>query len=314
MFRVYREGRGSSRFVSLVYCKETRVVLKRIGLLLGFATLIGCGSSSTSIPDPEFTTVSQIREGLQSSDAGEADESAAVASPTGYATLRGQFTLQGSPPAPTVLSITKDAEVCAPGGKQVYAESLVVDPASNGIANVLLYADGMPADWVHPDAQPGKEDEVIFDQKECVFLTHVVAIQTSQKLRVLNSDPVGHNLMVASFNQTIPVGGYAIYEPLKEQRAPVEMRCSIHPWMQAWFINRDNGYFAVTNPDGSFEIPNLPAGVPIEIRVWQEKLGPVSEVLVNGEATTWSKGRLALTLEPDSELDLNVVLDASQFN
>jgi hypothetical protein len=173
----------------------------------------------------------------------------------------------------------------------------------------------LPTDWVHPDAQPGAmTDEVIFDQKECVFLTHVVAIQTSQKLRALNSDPVGHNLMVASFNQTIPSGGFAIYEPLKEQRAPVEMRCAIHPWMQAWFINRDNGYFAVTNPDGTFEIANLPAGVPIELRVWQEKLGAVSNVTVNGEPTTWSKGKLALTLDPDTELELNVVLDASQFN
>jgi hypothetical protein len=84
--------------------------------------------------------------------------------------------------------------------------------------------------------------------------------------------------------------------------------------MQAWFINRDNGYFAVTNPDGTFEIANLPAGVPIELRVWQEKLGAVSNVTVNGEPTTWSKGKLALTLDPDTELELNVVLDASQFN
>lgn len=289
-------------------------MLKRFGLMFGFATLVGCGSESITVPAPEYATVSQIREALQSSDGADAEEAESAASPTGYATLRGKFTLQGSPPPPTVLSVTKDAEVCAPGGKQVIAESLVVDPATSGIANIVMYADGMPADWVHPDAQPGKDDEVIFDQKECVFLTHVVAIQTSQKLRVLNSDPVGHNLMVASFNQTIPVGGYAIYEPLKEQRSPVEMRCSIHPWMQAWFINRDNGYFAVTKPDGSFEIANLPAGVPIELRVWQEKLGAVSNVTVNGESTTWSKGRLALTLEPDSELELNVVLDASLFN
>ena len=62
-------------------------------------------------------------------------------------------------------------------------------------------------------------------------------------------------------------------------------------------IIRKNGYFAVTTEDGSFEIPNLPAGVELEFRAWQEKTKFVQDVTVNGEATKWSKGRFRLTLD-----------------
>ncbi len=294
--------------------RRRRVLVQLVLLLITVAALPGCGRRSMSELRPDLEAVERIRQGLKSADAG--DEAAAGASgsePTGFATLRGRFVLEGDAPPPQPLQITKDVSICAPGGKQVFGQQLVVDPASRGIANVVIYAEKVPPEWVHADARPGKDDEVLFDQKECVFLTHVVAIQTSQKLRVLNSDPVGHNLAVASFNQTIPAGGYAIYEPLKEQRSPVEMSCSVHPWMKAWLLNRDNSYFAVSGPDGSFEIPNLPAGVELELRVWQEKINAVSDVTLNGSPTTWSKGKATVTLPADSDVEWNVTLDASLF-
>jgi hypothetical protein len=269
------------------------------------------------MPEPraDWEIVSQIRDGFGAG--GEADSGAAATSeelqPTGFATVRGTFRLSGEAPPAAALNVNKDVEVCAPGGKTVYAQDLVVDSATGGIANVVLFADSVPDAWLHESARAVSEEAVDFDQKECVFLTHVVALQVGQKLRVLNSDPVGHNLMVGTFNQTIPSGREAIYAPAKEDRMPIEMRCSIHPWMQAWMLTRDNGYFDVTASDGSFEIPNLPAGVPVELRIWQEKIGPVQEVIVDGQPTKWSKGRLELNLEPGTEMVLDVVIDAATF-
>lgn len=272
----------------------------------------GCGDSGPPRPRADWEVVSQIREGFGAdSETDQEGGTTEEVQPTGFATLRGTFRLSGEAPSPTALNVNKDVEVCAPGGKTVYAQDLVVDSATGGIANVVLFADSVPDAWLHESARSVAADAVDFDQKQCVFLTHVVALQVGQKLRVLNSDPVGHNLMVGTFNQTIPSGGEAVYEPLKEDRMPIEMRCSIHPWMQAWMLTRENGYFAVTAPDGSFEIPNLPAGVPVELRVWQEKIGPVQEVTVDGQSTKWSKGRLELVLEPDSEKILDVVIDAA---
>ena len=195
----------------------------------------------------------------------------------------------------------------------MFDQDLVVDSATKGISNVLIYVDKIPDAWVHEDAK-GDTSEVVFDQKACVFLTRMVAIQTRQTLRILNSDPVGHNLMVAGFNQTIPSGGESQMKPLKELRTPQKMACAVHPWMTAWFINRDNGYFAVTREDGSFEISNLPAGVELVFRVWQEKSGPISQATVDGQPAKWSKGKMSITLQPDEVREMDVVLDSSLFS
>ena len=291
----------------------------QFGVILVIASVMGCAESNTlTLPTataPNSADAAKIRSGFEVGVPTDSASAASTASPTGFATLRGSFKLEGDPPAPVMLTVDKDTNVCAPGGKPVYDDDFAFDETTKGIANVVIYVEKCPEEWVHESAKPGNDSEVIFDQKECIFLTRMVAMQTSQKLRALNSDPVGHNLKVASFNQTIPSGGFAIYQPLKEMRAPEEMACSIHPWMKAWMFTRDNGYFAVSKPDGSFELPNLPAGVKLDFRVWQERSKAVTGATVNGEEEKWSKGRMSLTLEPDQDLNLgDIVLNSSLFN
>src|SRR4051794_27222049 len=46
---------------------------------------------------------------------------------TGWATLRGQFVFDGAPPEPQPYSVTKEMDVCAPGGKAPLQETIVVD-------------------------------------------------------------------------------------------------------------------------------------------------------------------------------------------
>lgn len=289
----------------------------RTWLLLAMVALVGCGGGGMDLPTataPKLAEVKRIRSGFEVGAESTQAPAASSASPTGYATIRGTFKLEGDPPPLPLLAVDKDTNVCAPGGKPVYDQDFVFDPSTKGIANVVVFLEKCPDEWIHESAKPGNSDEIVFDQKQCVFLTRMVAMQTSQKLRALNSDPVGHNLKVATFNQTIPSGGFAIYQPLKESRAPEEMACSIHPWMKAWMLTRDNGYFAVSKPDGTFEIPNVPAGVKLDFRVWQERSKAVTQATVNGEDTKWSKGRMTVTLDPDQDLNLDVVLNASLFN
>jgi hypothetical protein len=78
-------------------------------------------------------------------------------------------------------------------------------------------------------------------------------------------------------------------------------------------IVRNNPYYAVSKPDGSFEIANLPAGVELEFRVWQEASKFLQEVQVNGQSARWNKGRFKLTLQPDETRELEVVVSAAVF-
>lgn len=282
--------------------------------LVGFVT--GCGNNLPQNVTPDTQQVSVIRERLSESVAsgGDSGSAAEQAGPAGYATIRGQFKLEGPVPELKQVEISKDAAVCAPGGQTVFNQNIEVDPASNGIANVVVFLDKVPDAWLHADARAASAEEVIFDQKECVFLTRVVAMHTGQRLKVLNSDPVGHNLMVKNFNETIPAGQNTYFQPKKQDAVPQKMSCAVHPWMTGWFVGRDDLYFAVTQEDGTFEIPNVPAGVDLTVKVWHERPKFINgEVLVNGQTEKWKKGRFGLNVDPDSTTEMNVVLNSSMF-
>lgn len=287
------------------------------------ATLVGCGSSS--IPPsvrPNVASMMQIREQLQVGGGAVEEEVEQIEFGNQFATLRGKITLNGSAPSNPTLKVDKDLAVCKPGGSDVI-DQVVVTGGDGGLANVLIFAD-VPEGWCH-ESQIGKSGTVDFDQKNCLFLNRIFPMQTTQTLRILNSDTVGHNAAMKpsknpEYNPNIAGGGDAIYPPgggsLREEKAPFPVNCAAHPWMQSYIIFRGNGYFDVTAEDGQFELPNLPAGVPVKITVWHEatKGVPGSAVAVqpSGVADGWSKrGAFTVTLDPDSETELAIAVDGS---
>jgi hypothetical protein len=260
--------------------------------------LAGCDQSPLRGTAPSRDKARELRETLaRSADAPGTRSSGPVQQRTGWATLRGTVKVEGpvAPPAP--LQINKDVDVCAPGGQQVFSKQVLVDSATGGLANVALYPLALSGDNVHPDAAGGKQDEVIFDQKKCLFLSHVAIMQATQKLKILNSDPVAHNTKIdakraRSINESIPPGGSATYTPGKSEKEPAPITCSIHPWMKAYLLPLDDSYAAVTNTQGTFEIPNLPAGVDLVVQAWHEKTGKkLGNISVDGKAN-WKRGRL----------------------
>lgn len=287
--------------------------------------LVGCERSLAPAERVNQADVIILRKAFGAEEEPTADSnSGAAAEPTGFGTLRGRFTLIGNPPERPALDVNKEQEVCAPGGKKVLSEALVVDPASGGIKDVFVYLNQkIPLDdpkWVHESYVAALNEPVIFDQKECIFLTHGLAMRAGQALKILNSDPIGHNTNIQGgggaqpFNQTVSAGGQIFYTPQGESASPFDVTCSIHPWMSAKMLVRNSPYFAVSKADGTFEIANVPAGVPLEFRVWQEKAGFIQKVSVDGEFVEWSKGKLPVTLQPDQTLELSVAIDASAFS
>jgi hypothetical protein len=249
---------------------------------------------------------SEFSGGAGGAAAGPAD----LGEPTGWATLKGKITVVGAPPQPQALTITADAGVCAPGGKTVFSEKVVVGPGG-GLKNAIVYlATEIPDDetWINPTAriQPG-EEQVLFDQKECVFLSHMLGLQAGQTLLVKNSDPVGHNTKIESKsnrpeNFSVGAGATTTWETTQGERAPFAVSCAIHPWMLAHMMVTPTGYFAVTNENGEFTIPNLPAGVELEFRVWHEAAGQ----RISDSASGVSRGKFKLKLEGDKDLPIQV--------
>jgi hypothetical protein len=89
--------------------------------------------------------------------------------------------------------------------------------------------------------------------------------------------------------------------------------------MVAYMLPRKNGYFAITGPDGSFEIANLPAGEDVEIQVWHERgAGAKGVLIVDTDAAKelkWSKkGRFKVKLEEGETREIKIVVPASAFS
>ena len=235
----------------------------------------------------------------------------AAATGSGWASLKGVFKLDGTPGAAKPLVVDKDTEVCSKGGMKLFDRSLLVDGSTKGLANVVVFARKTAR-----VKNPVPDQPLVFDQKNCEFLSPVFAARVGQPVDVRNSDPVGHNTNIAgtSFNQLIPAGQGTVYKPDAETGMPVMVTCNIHPWMKAFAVFRKDGYVAVSATDGSFTIPDLPAGEPIEFQVWHERsTGPNGALGIDKPELKWTpKGRFQITLQPDEVKDLGeLVVPAS---
>ncbi len=235
-----------------------------IALVLVAAT-VGCGRPDHT-PPPDFGRASQLRSATSGTTNGG---TAAQAQGSGWGTLTGVFRFEGQIPAPEQLAVNKDLGTCK---VPQYSESLVIDPQSRGVRDVVVFLRSRPPRTKLPETLP----EQVFDQRECIFLSHVKPVLTNHPVIVKNSDPVAHNTKGdptgdTSFNFLLSANSETTHTFRRAQSSPVPISCSIHAWMSAYIFPRDNLYVAVTDKDGRFSIPDLPAGVELEFQVWHER-------------------------------------------
>lgn len=321
------------RQVELRMSKRTLSTLAALSTLLWLA---GCGDSGfKKVAAPNQENVLLVRAEFSS----EGESSGPKANPlegrteAAWASLHVTVKLDGSKPSPVALQVTKDLTVCKPDGSPVYGNLIQV--GDNGaLGNVLLYLDtDLPVDdsdeeqpiWVHSRYSLQKNPElatVLFDQKECLFLSPVFAMRTDQTLDIKNSDPVGHNTKLDTtkakpLNDNVPAGQSITYEPGAEERQPFGVSCSVHPWMKAFMITRGNPYFGVSDAkmNGEFTIADIPAGVELEYRVWIPEgfADPGSTTLtLDGSAVEIKRGgKVKLLLTPGVTHKLKLMVNSS---
>lgn len=304
-----------------------------IPLFLAVAGLIGCGERAPIWQRGEPAAVAKMRAVIAPAKSGATATPGAAAATFkhsgGFVALSGHFKLVGSPPPREQLAIVKDPAVCAPGGAPVYSQQLVVAP-DGGIANVCVYvlSEPMREIPVHPSAaKPVEGMSVLVDQKACVFLPHVLVFHVGiQSLPLKNSDPIPHNTSIIARNQnsgnpTIGPGQTANFalKPGVEEKLPIPVTCGIHPWMKGYILPRNNAYFAVTAPDGRFEIKDLPTGDRLTFIVWHESSGGrggvLKKITVKAPDIKPARDGFSVTLEKDKPLvDLEFEVPAGAFS
>lgn len=197
-----------------------------------------------------------------------------------WGSIEGQFVADKKTDVPIRFKkgdpTVKDGAVCA--AADIPDDSLVVNPANNGIANVFIYLRKAPKD-IHPDVKSSPPEKLLFDQVGCRFLPHGLTVRVSQPVQCVNSDAVAHNI------HTNPIAGSGanfIVQPNDKvgrdvkfdlaEALPMKVVCDIHSWMDAYRLVTEHPYVAVTDADGKFKTENLPVGEH-SFRVWHERQG-----------------------------------------
>jgi plastocyanin len=171
-------------------------------------------------------------------------------------TITGVVTYVGMPQKMNSLDMSAD-----PGCPPKPQPSEVVALKGGKLANVFVYVkEGLPQ-----GAFAVPSDPVVLDQKGCRYNPRVLGIMAGQPLKVLNSDTADHNIHdMPSNNPPWNESQMPTDKPIVKTFAKPEMmipvQCNQHPWMRAYINVMQHPYFAVSAPDGSYEIKNLPPG------------------------------------------------------
>jgi hypothetical protein len=162
----------------------------------------------------------------------------------------------------------------APGGVPIPDESLLVDPKSGGIANVVAYLDKAPVGVPVPAAPRARTTMAVAGAR---FVPHVSVVRTGQNTLLTNNDPGPENvhtlpIVNAGTNQVLPPGGQASWIFDRAEELPVVVRSDLHPWMNAYHVVVDHPWAAVSNSTGTVTVKRLPPGKYL-FKVWHEKAG-----------------------------------------
>ncbi|MBI4160981.1 MAG: hypothetical protein HY509_00865 [Acidobacteria bacterium] len=173
----------------------------------------------------------------------------------------------GQAPSPTSVRNTTDPESC---GAVQSLEDLLVSPETGGIQNVILALDGVPPEQV----PPFRPRPLRLDNRDCRFHPHAGVLETGAVIEITNGDPFHHTTHfygTLEANVSLPFQGMTVRKTASSA-GMIVVKCDLHGWMQAFLRVDPHPYHAVTGPDGSFRIPDIPAGT-YGLEIWHERLG-----------------------------------------
>jgi plastocyanin len=201
-------------------------------------------------------------------------------------TISGKVTYTGTPAKQKPIDMSKEPSCAKQHNPPIMTEG-VVTGANNTLDNVVIYISA-GADDANAPAQA-----VTFTQKGCQYMPHVLAMHTGQELDVVNDDQTSHNIhplakVNREWNKSQPPGTPPIKDKW-DQPEFIEVKCNIHPWMHGWFAVLKTNHYAITSSDGTYTLPDLPAG-KYTITAWHEGTGgtgdtKTQDVTIGGSET-----------------------------
>ena len=187
--------------------------------------------------------------------------------PATVASVSGTVKFDGAAPKPAKIDMSQDP--ACKGANQ--SETLVVD--NGNLANVFVYVKEGLGDRTF--AAP--TEAAALDQQGCRYHPHVLGVMVGQKVDIKNDDPTTHNIHPTpannrEWNESQPPKAPAIEKDFAREEIMLPVKCNQHPWMKMYINVVKSPFYAVTGPDGKYEIKGLPPG-DYTLAFVQEKLG-----------------------------------------
>jgi plastocyanin len=208
---------------------------------LGLALVAGCGKKESAEEQPALAPATA--------------PAATPIDPATAATIVGVVKLDGTAPKAAKIDMTQDP---ACKGTNM-AENVVV--ADGHLANVFVYVkEGLGGRTFDVP-----KEAIKLDQSGCRYHPHVMGVVAGQTISIVNSDPTTHNIHPTpkdnrEWNESQPPKAAALEKNFAREEVMLPVKCNQHPWMRMFVNVSKNPFFAVTGPDGKFEIKGLPPG------------------------------------------------------
>jgi plastocyanin len=224
-----------------------------IATLSGLLLWVGCGKKETTEEQPAAPS--------------PAAAPATPIDPATAATVSGTVKFEGVAPKPAKIDMSQDPN-CQGGN---VAENVVV--SDGHLQNVFIYIK----DGLGNRTFDAPKDTVTLSQSGCRYHPHVLGVMAGQTIKIVNDDPTTHNIHPTpkdnrEWNESQAPQAPPLEKSFAREEVMLPVKCNQHPWMRMFVNVVKNPFYAVTGPDGKFEIKGLPPG-DYTLAFVHEKLG-----------------------------------------
>lgn len=227
--------------------------------------------------------------------------------PNNSVRLKGIILYNRAAPSMPALPVARNRTAC---GETIPNETVLIHQ-KGGLQNVLIFIANIASEKLPPLAAS-------MEIKACRFQPRVLALGAGSELTIRSDDAILHDVkarwqpFVDGWNQTstlnifgpevetafsfaFPSKNLAAQQKL-EKPGLLHLRSDLgHDWLHAYILVMPHRYFAVSDAEGKFELPALPAG-QYDLLLWHETLGVKRQVV---EAKMDDKNGLRLSWFPE---------------
>jgi plastocyanin len=234
--------------------KTKKLAIGSLSVFLGVALLAGCGKKETAEEQP-------------AAPAPAAAPAATPIDPATAASVRGTVKFDGATPKPAKIDMSQDSN-CVGSNT---AENIVV--SGGNLENVFIYVkEGLGNRTFDVPKQA-----VTLTQSGCKYKPHVLGVMIGQTISIVNGDPTTHNIHPTpkdnrEWNESQAPQAPPLEKTFAREEILLPVKCNQHPWMRMFVNVVKHPFYAVSGPDGKFEIKGLPPG-DYTIAFVHEKLG-----------------------------------------